>query len=142
MITLEKAKQAIIASENKAKELGIAVSTAIVDEYGVLIAFSKMDGALKVSPRFSQAKAHTAAALGLPSSDVAQYVGEGKPYMAAHTFFTGEWMVIAGGLPIKENGTTVGAIGVGGSMDVSEDAQCAQAAIDALQNQTPTLQAE
>jgi uncharacterized protein GlcG (DUF336 family) len=134
MITLNKAKEALAASETKAQELGITVSTAIVDEYGVLIAFSRMDGALNVSPRFSQAKAHTSAALGLPSGDVAQYVGEGKPYQGANTFFTGEWMVIAGGLPIKQNGKVVGAVGVGGSMDVNQDVTCAQAASSVLES--------
>lgn len=132
MITLEKAVAALKASEAKAKELGITVSTAIVDDYGVLIAFSRMDGALNVSPRFSQAKAHTSAALGLPSGDVANYTGEGKPYMGVHTFFAGKWMVIAGGLPVKIDGKVVGAVGVGGSMDVTQDVQCAQAAVNAL----------
>jgi uncharacterized protein GlcG (DUF336 family) len=136
MITLAKAKEAITASEAKAKELGITVSTAIVDEHGVLLAFSRMDSALNISPRFSQAKAHTSAALGLPSADVANYVGEGKPYMGAHIFFTQEWMVVPGGLPVKENGLCVGAVGVGGSMDVNQDVECAQVAVDVLEGTT------
>ncbi len=134
MITADKAKQAIEASEAKANELGITVSTAIVDDYGVLLAFSRMDGALHISPRFSQAKAHTSAALGLPSADVANYVGDGKPYQGANTFFAGEWMVIAGGLPVKMNGKVVGGIGVGGSMDVNQDVQCAQEALRVLES--------
>jgi uncharacterized protein GlcG (DUF336 family) len=134
MISLEKAKQAIEASEAKAKELGITVSTAIVDDYGVLIAFSRMDGALHISPRFSQAKAHTSAALGMPSADVAGYVVEGKPFQGANTFFAGEWMVIAGGLPVKMDAKTVGAVGVGGSMDVSQDVACALEAVKILES--------
>lgn len=133
MITAEKAKQAIEASEAKARELGITVSTAIVDDYGFLLAFSRMDGALHISPRFSQAKAQTSAALGLPSGDVAAYVNEGKPYQGANTFFAGEWMVIAGGLPVKMNQKVVGAVGVGGSMDVNEDTLCAQEAVKVLE---------
>ena len=132
MITLEKAQEALKASETKAKELGITVSTAIVDEYGVLLAFSRMDGALKVSPRFSQAKARTSAGLGLPSGDVANYAGEGKPYFSVNTSFNGEFMVIAGGLPVKTNGKLVGGVGVGGSLDVNQDVQCAQEAVNVL----------
>ncbi len=133
-ITLEKAIEALRASEAKALELGITVSTAIVDDYGVLIAFSRMDGALNISPRFSQAKAHTSAALGLPSGDVAAYVGDNKPYMGANTFFSHEWMVIAGGLPVKLEGKVVGAVGVGGSMDVNQDVMCAQEALRVLES--------
>lgn len=133
-ITLDKAVEALRASEAKAKELGITVSTAIVDDYGVLIAFSRMDGALNISPRFSQAKAHTSAALGLPSGDVAGYVGDNKPYQGANTFFTHEWMVIAGGLPVKLNGQVVGAVGVGGSMDVNQDNECAKEAVRVLES--------
>lgn len=135
LISLDKAKAALQASEEKAREQGITVSTAIVDNYGVLIAFSRMDGALNISPRFSQAKAHTSAALGLPSADVGTYAGEGKPYMGVHTFFTGEFMVIAGGLPVIQNGKVVGAVGVGGSMDVNQDVTCAQAAVAVLQQE-------
>ncbi|SRR5258708_677375 len=134
MITLAKAKEALEASESKAKELGITVSTAIVDEHGVLLAFSRMDGALNISPRFSQAKAHTAAALGMASADVAEYAEEGKPFMGVNTFFAGDWMVIAGGLPVKSNGKVTGAVGVGGSMDVKQDVECAQEAIKILQS--------
>ncbi len=53
MITLEEAKKATTAAEKKAVELGIEVSTAVVDEHGVLVTFSRMDGAIKISPKFS-----------------------------------------------------------------------------------------
>src|SRR3989344_722939 len=121
MITLEKAKKAIEASEDKANDLGIKVSTAIVDDYGTLIAFSRMDGALHISPKFSEAKAFTSASLGLASGDVAAYAADGKPYFSINTSFGGELMVIPGGVPVKIAGKTAGAVGVGGSTDVNQD---------------------
>lgn len=133
MISLEKAKKALEASEKKAAELGVTVSTAIVDDYGLLIAFSCMDGALRVSPHFSQSKAHTSAGLGMPSGDVAGYAAEGKPYFSVNTSFGGQFMVIAGGLPVKEGEKIVGAVGVGGSLDVNQDVECAKAALAILE---------
>jgi len=129
MLTLEKAQKAIEAAQNKAKELGIAVTVTVVDEHGALVAASRMDGALTVSPKFSFAKAYTAAVIGLPTGDIAQYAGEGKPYYGTTSAFGGELMVIAGGLPIKEGSKVIGGIGVGGSYDVNQDVECAKAGL-------------
>lgn len=128
MITLDKAVAALKISEDKAKELGVTVTTTIVDDYGILIASHRMDGALHISPKFSLHKALTSAGLGLPSADVANYACEGKPYYGINVAFGGEFMIIAGGVPVKQDGKVVGAVGVGGSLDVKQDEECAKAA--------------
>lgn len=128
-----KVKKAIEASEAKAKELGIAVSTAIVDEYGDLVAFSRMEGAIKISPKFALAKAYTAGTIGMATADMAPYATPGKPYYGMDALFGGELTTIAGGLPIKVGDKLVGGIGVGGSADVSQDVECAKAALEVLE---------
>lgn len=127
-----KAKKAIEASESKAKELGIAVSTAIVDEYGDLLAFSRMEGAIKISPKFALAKAYTAGTIGMATADMAPYAVEGKPYYGMDALFGGELTTIAGGLPVKAGNKLVGGVGVGGSADVNQDVECAKAALEVL----------
>lgn len=134
MITLESAKRALEASEKKAKELGITVTTAIVDEHGSIIAVSRMDGAIPISPRFAHAKAFTSANLGLPSEGLGQYAIPGKSYFGVNTLFGGELTPIAGGLPVKINGKLAGGVGVGGSLDTQQDVLCAQEAVKILQS--------
>lgn len=134
MITLVNAKNALIASEKKAKELGVSVSTVIVDDHGSIIAVSKMDGAIHISPRFAYAKAFTSASLGQPTEGLAPYAGEGKPYFGFNTLFGGELTDIAGGMPVKMGDKIVGGVGVGGSMDVAQDAQCAEEATKLLES--------
>jgi uncharacterized protein GlcG (DUF336 family) len=53
--------------------------------------------------------------------------------MGANTFFSHEWMVIAGGLPVNSEGKIVGGVGVGGSMDVNQDVECAKEALKVLE---------
>lgn len=132
MITLDKAKKALEASEQKAKELGSAVTTVIVDEHGSIIAASRMDGAIPISPKFAYSKAFTSANLGMPSEGIGAYACEGKPYFGINTILGGEITPIAGGIPVKMGNKLVGGIGVGGSMDVSQDSQCAQEAAKVL----------
>lgn len=133
MITLDKAKRALEASESKAKELGIAVSTVIVDSHGTIIALSRMDNAITISPKFAISKAYTAANLGFATGDLSKYASEGKPYFGINTLFGGELDLLAGGVPVKIHDKIVGGVGVGGSQDTNQDVECAQVAVSVLE---------
>src|SRR5947207_902826 len=71
-LTNELARRMIAASQAKARELGVTVSTAIVDADGHLFAFERMVGARWVSVEVSQAKAYTGALLGRDGPELAQ----------------------------------------------------------------------
>lgn len=132
MITLAKAKKALEAAEKKAKELGINVSTVIVDDHGSIVASSRMDGAIPISPQFAYTKAFTSANLGFATGDLGPFTNENKPYFGINTLFGGELTTIAGGIPVVISGRLSGGVGVGGSQDTRQDHECAQAAIDIL----------
>lgn len=128
----QKMQQAIDAGQKKATEMGFGVSIAIVDEYGDLLSFSRMPGALKISPKFAITKAYTAGTCGLATEDIAKYAGEGKPYYGVESLFGGELTTIAGGVPIMKSDKIIGGVGVGGSHDVSQDAEIAKIVVEAL----------
>lgn len=133
MISLNQANTMISAAIAKAIELGTAISVSVVDDGGNLIAFSRMDNAIKISQKFSHAKAYTSGSLGMPTEMIAPFAVDGKPYAGLHSLFGGELSTIAGGIPIMIEGKLAGGIGCGGSTDVNQDAECAKAGVAAIQ---------
>src|SRR6266849_6095916 len=111
MITLAKAKEALEASEKKAQELGTKITTVIVDDHGSIIAVSRMDGAISISPRFALSKAFSSANLGTTTEMLAKYEGEGKPYVGLNTLFGVELTGIAGGFPVIIKEKVIGGVG-------------------------------
>ena len=121
-LTLAAARGMIGACEAKAAK---AVSIAVLDDGGHLIAFDRIDGALWSTIEASQGKARTALMTGQPSRNVGDRIASGAVQML--TIPRG---ANAGGLPIWSDGSLVGAIGVGGSLP-DQDEACARAGVDA-----------
>ena len=120
-VSAEGARKALQAAEAEARKQGWALSIAVVDPAGELVAFLRMDGASASSVDISRGKARTAARFRRPTKALEDAVAGGR---AALTTFEGMTLV-EGGVPIVVDGQVVGAVGVSGASS-AQDAQVAQ----------------
>ncbi len=84
-ISAELAHRMVAAAEAKADEMGIPFVIAIVDESGVLKAFSRMDGAALLSVQVAQDKAYTAVGFGMPTDGWFDFIKDDGPLSAGAT---------------------------------------------------------
>ena len=130
-VTAELARAMIAAAEQKAAEMGQPFVIAIVDDSGVLKAFSRMDGAPLVSVQVAQDKAYTAVGFGLATDAWHDFVKNDPPLAMGAAPGIDRLIVFGGGYPIKVGEAVVGGIGVSGG-HYSQDLEVAQAGLSAL----------
>ena len=114
MINLETARRVIAAAEKKAAEIGQPMNIAVVDAGGNLVAHVRMDNAWIGSIDISINKAYTSRAFDISTKDLAAHSQSGNQFFGIHASNHGRIMIFAGGIPLKEDGKVVGAIGVSG----------------------------
>ncbi|ARV57275.1 cobalamin adenosyltransferase [Nostocales cyanobacterium HT-58-2] len=114
MITLNDARRIIAAAEKKALEIGQPMNIAVADSGGNLVAQVRMDGAWIGGIDISINKAYTARAFDIATKDLASNCQSGGQFFGIHTSNDGRIMIFAGGIPLKQNGMVVGAVGVSG----------------------------
>ncbi len=129
-LTLERAKKIIVACEKKAQEVGIPMGITVVDASGRMIASVRMDGTSWIAPDVARAKACAAAAFGQPTAEMRAMAQALPDFFASLASITGgEFAAAAGGVPIKEEGRVIGAVGVAGGPPDVDDA-CARAGVE------------
>jgi uncharacterized protein GlcG (DUF336 family) len=114
MITLDDARRVISAAEQKAREIGQPMNIAVVDVGGNLVSHIRMDGAWLGSIDISINKAFTARAFDISTAELAQNSQPGQQFFGIHVSNHGRIMVFAGGVPLRRDGSIIGAIGVSG----------------------------
>ena len=128
-LSLSDAGKVIDKAHARAAQIGIKVTVAIVDEGGLLIALSRMDGATPLSPQLAEAKAVGAAMMLRDGAGLAQ-MAQDRPafFSAADRLVRVPLIPGLGSLPIKQDGKIVGAIGVSGARP-EQDLDCAEAGL-------------
>ncbi|HKR69646.1 MAG TPA: heme-binding protein [Streptosporangiaceae bacterium] len=127
-VSTELAKTMIDAAERKAADMGHPFVIAIVDDSGVLKAFSRMDGAALLSVQIAQDKAYTAAGFGLSTDAWHDFVKDDAPLAMGAAPGIDRLIVFGGGFPIMIDGKVAGAIGVSGG-HYSQDMDVAKAGL-------------
>ncbi len=133
-LTLEGAQAVLAAAERRAREIGVPMDMAVVDDGGCLLAFARMDGAKLSSVEIAIAKAHCAAIRRKPSGPAME--GEQPNVLLSLALAIGSHArqtPIRGGIPLLVDGECVGAIGVSNGTE-EQDTDVARAGARALQN--------
>ena len=100
----------------KAKERGVKVGVAVLDELGRMIQNDRMDGAPLVSCEMAEAKALTAVKFQRATSSLTEEFRSHSARLEAIEKIGGfTILAMGGGLPIIREGRIVGALGVSGS---------------------------
>lgn len=134
VLTSEVAREIVDKAEEKAKEIGVRVCIAVVDDGGNLVEFRRMTGAPILSIGIAQNKAYTAVAFGLPTGKWYELIKDEPPLLHG-IVHTPKLVIFAGGVPIKVNGQVIGGVGVSGAT-AQQDEEIAMAGISAIENLT------
>lgn len=127
-MTYETAAALVARAVEKAVQMKVPVSVAVVDAGGYLLAYGRMDGAALSTVEPAQAKAFTAAFWRKPSGDLRE-LAEKRPavFEIVKTMGMRTAFPSPGGLPIRG----AGGIGVSGTPRPEDDAEIALAALGA-----------
>ena len=130
-LTHAAARRSLAAAQAEARAMRVALSVAIVDSGGQLVAFERMDAADLVTITLARDKAWTALANGMSTGDLAPLVQPGAEFYGYDSIDGGRMIVFAGGLPLRDGNVLVGAVGVSGGSS-AEDQRAVEAAVAAF----------
>ncbi len=129
-LTLTDAQRMIDAGVKEAVRIGQPMNIAVVDDGGHLVAFARMDGAIKASIDISTRKARSSIMMNLPTAALADATQPGAELWGLEQT-SGGLVTFGGGIPIVRDGETVGAVGVSAG-SVEQDVTVAEACISAF----------
>ena len=133
-LTHAGAKKIADTAVAKARQAGIAISVAVADSGGHLIALERMDGGRFHSLHSATTKAVCAASNRRPTSP---HGAQGQPLDVAHALGLAlaagpeRWTAMEGGCPVIVAGECVGGVGVSGG-DWATDERIAREAVESI----------
>ena len=133
-LTHEGAKTMVDTAVAKARAAGIAISCAVVDAGGHLVAFERMDGGRFHTQQSSTTKAVCAASnkrITSAKGAVGQDLDTNHALGLALAAGPERWTAMEGGAPVLIGGECIGGIGVSGG-DWATDERIARDSVEAI----------
>jgi len=131
-LAFEDTRVVLAGAHDKAAELGVRVTVAIVDEGGFLQALGRMDGAPPLSAQIAESKAVGAALWHRPGDQLAAVQRERPAFFEAVDCLVRMPVIPGlGSVLIRRGDAVLGAIGVSGAAP-EQDLACAEAGLAAL----------
>jgi glc operon protein GlcG len=127
VLTQTEVSLMLAAAREEAQANGWAVSIAVVDDGGHLLAFERLDDAAPISSYIAIEKARTSALGKRESKGYEEMVNGGRTAFLSAPLLTS----LEGGVPVIVDGQVIGALGVSG-VKAEQDAQVAKAGVAAL----------
>lgn len=131
-LTPEAALTAAQAALQSCRDSGYQVAVTVTDRSGVPIALVRDRYAGAHTPQTATRKAYTAASFRMDTTSLAESSKAGEASSGIR--HVDHVLALGGGLVVEAAGSMVGAIGVSGAPGAEADDGCAQAGIDAIQD--------
>src|SRR5262249_41201694 len=116
-LTRDGARKIAMAAEAAAKKQGVGVVIAVVDDGGHLLVLERLDNTQVASVEVGIGKARTAAIFRRPTKEFEDGIAKGR---TASLVIPGA-TPLQGGIPIRYQGTVIGAIGVSGDTPATDE---------------------
>ena len=135
-LRLSAAVELVTAVTAAARASSHAVSVAVVDEAGDIIALARMDDALRPTTDMARDKARTAALMRRATTDFAADIAS-RSDLRDGLSSTGGLTTFPGGLPVLKDGAVIGGLGVSGAPPEA-DIALGQSALACLNSADPS----
>ena len=132
-LSYDEAIRVTQSAHERAKQIGIRITSVVVDEGGLLQSLARMDGAPPLSAQIAESKAVGAALWHRDGGSLAQLVQERPAFFKAVTRLVRMPIIPGpGSVLIRREGAVLGAVGVSGGKP-EQDLDCAEYGLRALE---------
>lgn len=135
-LTLDQAQTVVSRAHDCAREMGLRIAVAVVDEGGFLLALGRMDGAPPLSARIAEGKAAGAAMWHKEGDQLASVQMENPAFVAAVSQLARAPLLPGlGSALIRRGNDVLGAVGASGASG-QDDLECVEYGLRAVLGQT------